>query len=109
MARSGDGESGGTLTVIAANRLDTGAMVWLGRDDAWVPRVADAVAFAGPEAEAAQARAKLAERANRVIDPTPVEVTLEAGRPAPVRPRERIRAQGPSVRPDLGYQAEQVR
>lgn len=109
MARSGADESGGTPTVIAANRLDTGAMVWLGPDDAWVPRVVEATVVIGPEAEAALVRAKLAERANVVIDPTMVEVALVDGRPVPARPRERIRAAGPSVRPDLGYQAGQFR
>jgi len=96
------------LKVVGANRLETGAVVWLGADDAWMALVTEAGVYAGAEAEAALTRAKLAERANLVVDAALVEVALEDGRPVPLRPRERIRALGPSVRTDLGVQAGSV-
>ncbi|MEI8393533.1 MAG: DUF2849 domain-containing protein [Rhodospirillaceae bacterium] len=102
MARSGDGPK-----VISANRLDTGAVVWLGAGDSWVEPLSAASVFEGDEVAAALVRAKAAERANRIVDANPVEIELVDGRPEPVRARERIRAKGPSVRADLGYQAGQ--
>jgi hypothetical protein len=41
-----------------------------------------------------------------VVDPYLIEVTREGAVPRPVRLREAIRARGPTVRPDLGKQAE---
>ena len=95
------------LKVVAANRLDTGAVVWLGGDGAWGALVGGAAVYEGAEADAALGRAKLAEGANVVVDPTLIDVTLEDGLPVPLRPRERVRALGPSVRTDLGVQAGQ--
>ena len=91
--------------VVSANRLDTGAVVWLGADLTWVDRVTAAAVVEDEAALAALARAKESERAGIVVEPFLVEVEIEGGYPQPVRPRERIRSQGPSVRPDLGYQA----
>lgn len=107
MARSGTDDTGEKCAAIAANRLDTGAMVWLGADGAWHRRFAAAALFPVAEAEAALAAAKHAASARDVIDPGVIEVTTGTGEPVPARPRERIRALGPSVRPDLGYQAGQ--
>lgn len=101
MARPADG-----LKAITANRLDSGAVVWLGAGDGWEHRVGQARLFEGAEAEAALERAK-ASAAGVVIDPYLVEVALVEGAPRPIRPREQIRARGPSVRPDLGVQAGQ--
>ena len=102
MARPTDG-----LKVITANRLDSGAVVWLGPGDAWGHRIAGAVVFEGGEAEAALGRAKAAVLAGVVVDPYAIEVALVAGLPRPIRPREQIRSLGPSVRADLGVQAGQ--
>ena len=89
--------------VVSANRLDTGEVVWLGDDDLWVERVAVAALLRGPAAEAALARTKMAVAAGVVVDPYLVDVDEAGG--GPLRPREQIRARGPSVRPDLGVQA----
>jgi sulfite reductase (NADPH) hemoprotein beta-component len=90
--------------VVSANRLDTGAVVWLGDGGTWVDRVATAAVLNDADAEAALARAK--DLPCVVVDPALVEVTVTDGRPQPLRPRERIRSRGPSVRPDLGVQAD---
>ncbi|MEI6985867.1 MAG: DUF2849 domain-containing protein [Rhodospirillaceae bacterium] len=95
---------GGKLEIITANRLDTGAVVWFGGEAGWVDRVGEAAVLA-PGGHAL-ADAKASERANMVVDVAMIEAMLEDGRPVPVGLRERIRALGPTVRPDLGYQAE---
>ena len=46
-------------------------------------------------------------KANRVVDPYLVEVGINAaGVPEPLHYREKMRTLGPTVRPDLGKQAE---
>ena len=103
MARPADG-----LKAITANRLDSGAVVWFGPDDGWGHRIAGAAIFEAAEgAEAALERAKASAAAGVVVDPYLIEVTLLEGAPRPLRPREQIRARGPSVRSDLGVQAGQ--
>ena len=102
MARPVDG-----LKVITANRLDSGAVVWLGPGDAWGHRIASAEVFEGGAAEAALERAKAAVLAGVVVDPYAIEIVRVEGAPRPVRPREQIRSLGPSVRADLGIQAGQ--
>ena len=44
--------------------------------------------------------------ANLVVDPYPIELELRAGHLAPKALRERIRATGPTMRTDLGKQAQ---
>ena len=96
------------LKVISANRLDSGAVVWFGPGDSWGHGVASATVFELPEqAEAALERAKAAVLAGQVVDVYLVDVVVEDGAPRPIRPREQIRALGPSVRPALGIQAGQ--
>ncbi len=100
MARPADG-----LKVVSANRLDSGAVVWLAADDQWQHHIAGASVFEGATAEAALERAKASAATGVVVDPSLIDVTLENGAPRAVRPRERIRSLGPSVRADLGVQA----
>ena len=98
MARSAEG-----LKVISANRLDSGAVVWLGADGGWQHRIGAAALFTTEEADAALQRAQAA--ASGIVEPYLVDVALVEGVPMPLRPREQIRSRGPSVRPDLGMQA----
>ncbi|NOG70265.1 DUF2849 domain-containing protein [Roseicella sp. DB1501] len=83
--------------VFTANRLLDGRVVWLVAAGQWVERVADATVFPPEEAAAGLALAQEDERAQRVVGVYGAEVALEAGRPVPVKFRERLRAQGPSV------------
>jgi Protein of unknown function (DUF2849) len=89
--------------ILTANDLPSGDVVyWNGTK--WVLSVRDAVLIeAAPAAEALGA-AELA--AGRIVDPYLIDVALKDGAPWPTRYREVVRASGPSVRRDLGKQAE---
>jgi Protein of unknown function (DUF2849) len=84
--------------IFNANDLPSGDVVyWNGQ--AWVREIAAAVLITDTDATEALGKNEVA--AQRVIDPYLVEVTLDKGFPWPVRPREQIRATGPTVRADL--------
>jgi hypothetical protein len=91
------------LFVVTATRLRDGAILWLGAGHTWHERFAEAnpVADADIEAELAFGTSEIA--AQRVIGVYRVEVQPQGGSITPVTTRERIRATGPSVRPDLSY------
>ena len=91
---------------ITANRLLDGIAVWLGPDGGWVEEVGEAAIFEGPAIEAALAVAKRDVAARLVVDVYPLDVERVDGRTRPLHLRERMKALGPSVRPDLGKQAE---
>jgi hypothetical protein len=97
-----------TLQVLTANRLRDGAVVFLAADGRWAPRIGNARAEAEPQALAAlevAGRAAVADRT--VVEPYLIAVErTAAGAIRALRYRERLRAQGPSVRLDLGKQAE---
>jgi hypothetical protein len=89
---------------LTASDLQTGDVVFwaAGR---WVERFAEAELFdAQDEGDAALARAK--SQATVVVDPYLIDVELESGLPVPTSYRERVRALGPTIHPDLGKQAE---
>jgi Protein of unknown function (DUF2849) len=83
--------------VFTANRLRDGRVVWLAEAGTWVDHVTDARVFPPAEAAAGQALAQAGERAQQVVGAYGIEVALQAGRPVPVKFRERLRVQGPSV------------
>ncbi len=85
------------MKILTGNDLKTGAVMWW--DGAgWSPRVDDAV-DAGPEAEEILARE---EAARRINVPYAIEATREdSGAIRPAHIKDRIRALGPTVRPDL--------
>ena len=91
-----------TQKILTANRLTDGLVVYLGQDG-WTDRPADA-ARAENDAEAAvlEDRARRAAAENEIADPYLIDVENDR----PLRWRETIRAAGPTVRTDLGYQAE---
>ena len=92
--------------IVTANRLDDGLVVYL-NGAGWSERIGDArVAGAEGDAAALLAQAEAPEQAVRVVGPYLIEVTREGAGPRPVSHREAIRALGPTVRPDLGKQAE---
>jgi hypothetical protein len=84
------------MKIITGNDLKTGAVTWWTGSD-WSIHVADA-ADAGEDAEAILAREAAACRVNNpyVIEG---ERTADGVRPAHIK--DRIRALGPTVRPDL--------
>lgn len=89
--------------VITASRLTDGAVVFLGQGRAWVERLREAEVFTSVEtsAEALAAAAK-DEQANHVLDIYAIDVAAKDGTMAPVKLREAIRAQGPTVKPEHG-------
>ncbi|TCJ38237.1 DUF2849 domain-containing protein [Parafrankia sp. BMG5.11] len=84
------------MRIITGNDLKTGAVTWWTGVD-WSLHVADAV-DAGADAEAIMARETATCRVNNpyIIDG---EKTAEGVRPAHIK--DRVRALGPTVRPDL--------
>jgi sulfite reductase (NADPH) hemoprotein beta-component len=84
-------------TVFTANRLRDGRVVWLAEAGLWAERVADARVFPPAEAAAGLALAQQGERAQQVVGVYGIEVAQQAGRTVPVKFREQLRAQGPSV------------
>lgn len=92
--------------ILTANRLRDGAVAYW-RGGQWADALADAEVLAGDaEANVAleAARASLADRV--VVNPYLFEVRIAGGVTIPLKERERIRAAGPSVRGDLGKQAD---
>jgi sulfite reductase (NADPH) hemoprotein beta-component len=86
--------------VLTANDLVEGDAVFLGAEG-WGRAVAAARVAATPEEAAAlEAEGAAAERANLVVGPYLVEVSLEGGAPEPIARRERIRA---SREPTFAY------
>jgi Protein of unknown function (DUF2849) len=86
-----------TSSVITANRLRDGRVVWFARGEAWADGI-DAALVVRPEAaDAMLALARLDEARQHVVGVYAVEVSLDRGRPTPTRLRERLRLTGPSV------------
>ncbi len=93
--------------IITANRLADGLVVFLDAAGDWSEDFHQGAIIADPAAKA-KALAVAAEAAarNHVVDPYAIELELRAGHLAPKALRERIRATGPTVRLDLGKQAQ---
>jgi hypothetical protein len=90
--------------VIIASRLADGVVVFQTADHGWSEDFNRAAVRA--DAAAALARAKEDEARNRVVDAYAVAVEIRNGHVVPKALREAIRAAGPTVRRDLGKQAE---
>jgi hypothetical protein len=94
--------------IVIANRLTDGLVVFLGESDRWVDFVDQSrLASSEEEGEQLMETAKRAEANQEVIDANLIEVRKEGASITPVRFREAIRAHGPTVRHDLGKQAEE--
>jgi hypothetical protein len=91
------------MRALTANRLIDGEVVfWAGA--AWSESFSDAVLYDdASEAEAAEAHAKT--QATLLVDPYLIEVASVEGGVAPISYRERLRALGPTNKPDHGKQA----
>ena len=92
--------------VFTGNRLIDGEVVWLAANGKWVESVAAAHAvLTTVEHEIFAAQTEAADRNNVVVEPYEIDVAIEGGQIVPVRFREQIRAAGPTIRLDLGKQA----
>jgi hypothetical protein len=93
--------------VMTANRLRDGDVVFLTRAGHWALEIDNAVLAQEPQAVAAlEARAKADEKATLVTGAYLFDAERIDGKIKASHIRERIRAQGPTVRMDLGKQAE---
>jgi hypothetical protein len=93
--------------VVIANRLRDGIVVFLGADRRWVDRVEGIrPAMSAEEAEKLLDMALQAERNQEVVGPILADVAQRDGAWLPTKRREAIRAKGPTIRTDLGKQAE---
>jgi hypothetical protein len=97
-------EKGQALT---ANRLADGEVVFLTRSGLWSVSVDEAALAQEPDAvKALEARGREAEAANIVTGSYLFEAERRDGRVRAAHIRERIRTLGPTVRPDVGKQAQ---
>jgi Protein of unknown function (DUF2849) len=93
--------------VMTANRLRDGEVVFLTRSGDWAVAIDNAVLAQEPQAVTAlEARAKADEKATLVTGSYLFDAERIDGKIKASHIRERIRAQGPTVRLDLGKQAE---
>jgi len=92
------------MKALTANRLDDGEVVFW-KDGAWLDRFIEAQIFHDEAAaEAAEAHAK--GQVTLLVEPYLIDVEPVDGGVAPVSYRERLRALGPTNKPDHGKQAE---
>ncbi|CDM58187.1 MULTISPECIES: DUF2849 domain-containing protein [Rhizobium] len=90
--------------VLTANRLTDGVAVWLNANGDWVASLQDALVARHAEAVVAlEAIGKKSYADNEVVDVAVVEVQETNGVLWPLRLRERIRAQGPTMEYAPGY------
>ena len=95
------------VSLLTANRLGDGIVVFLDFEGVWSERIeAAAVARSPDEARALEARGHHDAGRNMVVEPYLIEVRESGGGFVPVRTRERVRIAGPSVLGDVpGYAA----
>jgi hypothetical protein len=93
--------------VMTANRLRDGEVVFLTRSGRWDERIDEAVLALEPQAaKALEQRAAQDVAANHVTGPYLFDAERVNGAIRAIHMRERIRTLGPTVRLDLGKQAE---
>src|SRR5262245_13433555 len=92
--------------VLTANRLSDGEVVYLDARDRWVERLAEAQILGDKaEGEAALVKGVQAENNRQVVHAYLFDISGQGEALKPVKMREIIRAEGPTVRRDLGKQA----
>ncbi|MCP1195502.1 DUF2849 domain-containing protein [Acetobacter senegalensis] len=88
-------------SVITANRLLDGRIVWLAADGEWSPFIRHAHVYSNADIEAALKQQTASAQDNELVGVYGVQVTVTSSGPVPITSRERIRAGGPSVHPDF--------
>jgi hypothetical protein len=92
------------MKALTGNRLTDGEAVFLG-EDGWMERFADATLYDDDDAAlAAEAHAKT--QITVVVNPYLIDVVSSEGGYAPLSYRERIRALGPTNKPEHGKKTE---
>jgi hypothetical protein len=93
--------------IVTANRLRDGIVVFLNRSGQWSERIDEATLALEPEAaRALETRAKADEAGCVVTGSYLIDAERQEGRIRAAHIRERMRTLGPTVRHDLGKQAE---
>ena len=93
------------MKALTGNLLGDGEAVFLGHDGQWAPRFADAELFDDDDAAlAAEAHAKT--QITVVVDPYLIDVIPSEHGHAPLSYRERVRALGPTNKPEHGKKTE---
>nr|WP_316655043.1 DUF2849 domain-containing protein [uncultured Gellertiella sp.] len=90
--------------VLTGNRLTDGISVWLNADGGWTENLQEALV--ARHAEAVKSLEEIGSRdfaANLVLDVNVIDVAEVNGRLRPLRLRERIRAEGPTMEYAPGY------
>jgi hypothetical protein len=86
------------LQILTANRLTDGIAVWYDVDGRWNESIARAeIASTKEDAERLEAIGKKAFADNLVLDVNLIDVEVDNGFIRPLRLRERIRAEGPTI------------
>ena len=93
--------------MVTANRLSDGLVVFLTAAGGWSEDFHQGAVIGDAEAKAAALeQAAVSAAANEVVDPYWIDLELRGGHYAPKALREAIRASGPTMRRDLGKQAQ---
>jgi hypothetical protein len=86
------------ISVLTANRLGDGIVVFLDFEGAWSESIAEALVARSPdEVRQLQDRGAYDAAHNLVVEPYLVEVRETPGGLLPIRHRERVRVAGPSI------------
>jgi hypothetical protein len=94
------------MKILAANRLRDGQAVWFSAELGWAETIAAAdIAREKADEERLALIGQAGKQDNEIVDPELIDVEIVGGAIRPLRLRERIRAAGPTIRPDLGIQA----
>lgn len=87
------------MKIVTANRLDDGAVVYLGDDDRWTLSQSAAAKFSNDDAKSVLAAAQ--SRITEIADAYLVDVDDDGALTGRETLRESIRRKGPTVREDL--------
>ncbi len=93
------------MKIVTANSLQDGAVVYLGDDDQWTPQLSGAARFEDSDAKDVLVAAQT--RIEEITDAYLVSIDQDGAITGRETLRETIRKAGPTVRLDLGLQAEQ--
>ena len=95
--------------VLTANLLRDGLVVFMTDGAAWSPWIEDAAIVTSKEAALElEGKGNIAAKSNIVVGPYLIDVVDDNGRPRAALIREHLRTLGPTVRRDLGKQAERA-
>ncbi|MEO0635998.1 MAG: DUF2849 domain-containing protein [Pseudomonadota bacterium] len=100
-----------SLKALAANRLSDGIAVWavkVGDSFHWTENWSSASALNAADAAELEAWGIQQAQQDQIVSERLIDVVSEGASLMPSRLRERIVAAGPTVRPDLGKQAEHI-